>query len=206
MTVDLPAMLSCAERLIDPCKIKDPKEWAKADISKMTRLTAADLQGGNTDDDKNAGNKSDVLWGLAGSPTKVGKIKALKQNRLGKIFDGNATEAQLETQLNECAEIMEGLLERTETKNETEWDGDAGRAEGLDGAGANSKRNEKQNLTALLLLEEGRQTHSRELITKAAHLAKKVQIIATPEIIKMGGLHEPTQNENPLLIKKFPKK
>ncbi|MCB0996090.1 MAG: hypothetical protein KDB21_13415, partial [Acidimicrobiales bacterium] len=38
--VDLPAMLSCAERLCDPCKIKDPAVWAQQDAERITTLSA----------------------------------------------------------------------------------------------------------------------------------------------------------------------
>ena len=53
--VPLPAMISCAERLCDPCKIKDPDVWASVDASKISQLSAADLGEGP--------------WGQAGSPT-----------------------------------------------------------------------------------------------------------------------------------------
>ena len=61
-SVTLPAVLSTAERLIDPCKIKDPEVWATVDPARIRRLTASDLGSGP--------------WGQAGSPTRVGETRA----------------------------------------------------------------------------------------------------------------------------------
>jgi electron transfer flavoprotein alpha subunit len=61
VTVQLPAVLSTAERLIDPCKIKDPAVWATVDPGRIRQLRAADLGPGP--------------WGLEGSPTRVGETR-----------------------------------------------------------------------------------------------------------------------------------
>ncbi len=61
-SVVLPAVLSTAERLIDPCKIKDPAVWATVDPERIRRLSASDLGAGP--------------WGQAGSPTRVGETRA----------------------------------------------------------------------------------------------------------------------------------
>lgn len=60
-TVCLPAVLSTAERLIDPCKIKDPDAWAAVDDDRIRLLRSDDLGPGP--------------WGQAGSPTRVGEIR-----------------------------------------------------------------------------------------------------------------------------------
>ena len=41
--VGLPALLSCAERLCAPCKVKEPEVWAQQDGSLITKLSAADI-------------------------------------------------------------------------------------------------------------------------------------------------------------------
>ena len=41
--VALPALLSCAERLCAPCKVKEPEVWAEQDGSLITKLSAADI-------------------------------------------------------------------------------------------------------------------------------------------------------------------
>jgi len=63
----LPALLSCAERLCDPCKIKDPDIWAQMDGSLIQRLCTSDLGEGP--------------WGQAGSPTFVGDTKSVEVSR-----------------------------------------------------------------------------------------------------------------------------
>lgn len=66
-TVRLPALVSCAERLCDPCKIKDPEQWATVDAALIDTTTAADLGEGP--------------WGQAGSPTSVGNVRTLVVDR-----------------------------------------------------------------------------------------------------------------------------
>jgi len=77
-TVQLPAVLSTAERLIDPCKIKDPDVWASVDPSRIRSLTAADLGAGP--------------WGQAGSPTRVGETRAEIVDRVGLRLEGAVSE------------------------------------------------------------------------------------------------------------------
>lgn len=76
--VELPALLSCAERLIDPCKIKDPVVWAGVDASLIRTLGAADLGAGP--------------WGAAASPTSVGPIRTIEIDRRGEMLAGTAAE------------------------------------------------------------------------------------------------------------------
>ena len=60
--VHLPALLSCAERLIDPAKV-DPPERAAVPADRIRRLTATDLGPGP--------------WGQAASPTSVGNVRVM---------------------------------------------------------------------------------------------------------------------------------
>ena len=64
--VHLPAILSCAERLIDPAKV-DPPGRAAVPAERIRRLTAADLGPGP--------------WGQAASPTSVGEVKVMAVTR-----------------------------------------------------------------------------------------------------------------------------
>ncbi len=73
-TVSLPAVLSTAERLIDPCKINAPEALAAVDAGRLERLTAADLGVGP--------------WGQAGSPTRVGQVSVESVDRLRRRLDG----------------------------------------------------------------------------------------------------------------------
>ena len=72
--VDLPAVVSCAERLCDPCKVKDPEAWATVDPALIELLDAADLGPGP--------------WGADGSPTRVGRTRLLDVERAGERLDG----------------------------------------------------------------------------------------------------------------------
>ena len=72
--VGLPALLSCAERLCDPCKIKEPEVWAQQDGSLIAKLSAADIA-----DDALAWGSSP--WGQEGSPTSVGETRIVPTDR-----------------------------------------------------------------------------------------------------------------------------
>ena len=76
--VDLPAVLSCAERLCDPCKIKEPEAWATVDARLLTSITAAEIGPGP--------------WGQAGSPTSVGEVRVLEVPRTGERLEGAGVE------------------------------------------------------------------------------------------------------------------
>jgi electron transfer flavoprotein alpha subunit len=77
-TVALPAVLSAAERLIDPCKIKDPAVWASVDPARIRRLRARELGAGP--------------WGQAGSPTRVGETRVERVDRAGIVLEGEVAE------------------------------------------------------------------------------------------------------------------
>lgn len=77
-TVELPAVVSCAERLCDPCKIKDPEAWATVDSSLIQAVSAADLGPGP--------------WGQAASPTSVGPVQMIDVERRGQMMTGTLDE------------------------------------------------------------------------------------------------------------------
>jgi len=64
--IALPAILSCAERLCEPCKV-DPAGRAAVPADRIRSLSAADLGPGP--------------WGQAGSPTRVGPVRVLEVKR-----------------------------------------------------------------------------------------------------------------------------
>ncbi len=72
-TVTLPALLSCAERLIDPCK-QPPEARAGVPAERLRTLRAADLGAGP--------------WGSDASPTSVGDVRLLEVQRVGEILNG----------------------------------------------------------------------------------------------------------------------
>ncbi|HXN60715.1 MAG TPA: hypothetical protein VN886_09700, partial [Acidimicrobiales bacterium] len=71
--VDLPAVLSVAERLCEPCKV-GPEGRAAVDAARLARLGAADLGPGP--------------WGADGSPTVVGATRPMEHDRAGAVLDG----------------------------------------------------------------------------------------------------------------------
>jgi len=78
VAVGLPAVVSCAERLCDPCKIKDPEAWAAADGSRIQTLSAADLGPGP--------------WGQEASLTSVGPIQMIDVERRRQMMKGTLAE------------------------------------------------------------------------------------------------------------------
>jgi electron transfer flavoprotein alpha subunit len=69
----LPAVLSVAERLCDPCKV-DPVGRAAVSPARLTRVDASQLGPGP--------------WGEAGSPTTVGATRAMEHARALHVLDG----------------------------------------------------------------------------------------------------------------------
>ncbi len=67
--VDLPAVVSTAERLIDPCKV-DPAGRAAVPVDRLRTITAANLGRGP--------------WGVDASPTSVGETRVVPSHRLGR--------------------------------------------------------------------------------------------------------------------------
>ncbi|MCZ7526446.1 MAG: FAD-binding protein [Acidimicrobiia bacterium] len=72
--VDLPAVLSTAERLCDPCKVP-PEGRASVPAERLRRLAAADLGEGP--------------WGQEGSPTWVGPVRVHEVERLRHRLDAD---------------------------------------------------------------------------------------------------------------------
>lgn len=78
VAVELPAVVSCAERLCDPCKIKDPEAWATVDSSHIQTVSASDLGPGP--------------WGQEASPTTVGPVQMIDVERGRQMMSGTLDE------------------------------------------------------------------------------------------------------------------
>lgn len=85
--VDLPVVLSTAERLIDPCKV-EPEGRAEVP-AELIRIRAA-------------GDVGNGPWGQAASPTRVGRVRILESERLRHVLAG----ATLPEQVRRAMEIM----------------------------------------------------------------------------------------------------
>lgn len=87
VAVELPAVVSCAERLCDPCKIKDPVAWATVDGSLIQTVSAAELGPGP--------------WGQEASPTSVGPVHMIDVQRSRSMLTG-----PLEDQIDQAMAIL----------------------------------------------------------------------------------------------------
>ena len=85
MEIALPAVLSVAERLCDPCKV-DPAGRAAVPPARLTRMDAGQLGPGP--------------WGEAGSPTVVGATRAMEHERARRVLEGPVA-AQVEEAVRE---------------------------------------------------------------------------------------------------------
>jgi len=85
--VALPALLSVAERLCDPCK-KDEESRRAVPAERIRTLAASDLGQGS--------------WGDAGSPTKVGAVRVLSQDRARHMIVGDGA-----SQVDEAVSLLE---------------------------------------------------------------------------------------------------
>jgi electron transfer flavoprotein alpha subunit len=85
--VALPAVLSVAERLCDPCKV-DPEGRAAVPADRITRLGAAGLGTGP--------------WGEAGSPTVVGAVHPMEHDRALAVLSG-----PLPTQVEDAVRLLD---------------------------------------------------------------------------------------------------
>ncbi len=94
--VDLPALLSCAERLCDPAKV-DPAGRAAVDPGRLRRVSAGDLGPGP--------------GGEAASPTRVGGVRALEVSRRRQVQAGPLDE-QVSGVAGGAAAATPGALDR----------------------------------------------------------------------------------------------
>ncbi len=153
-TVALPAVLSVAERLIDPCKIKDPEVLAAVDGSRIQRLDAGDLGPGP--------------WGQAASPTRVGEIKA---------------EAVVRRQVRLVGPVAEQVATVVEVLRERGLLGPAQSAERVEDGWPQVAAGGGDGPVVAVLVEPGRQRVLRELLGTAAALAAELggRVVAVGE-------------------------
>jgi electron transfer flavoprotein alpha subunit len=85
--IGLPAVLSTAERLIEPCKV-DPEGRAAVPAGRIRTRTAAEVGPGP--------------WGQDASPTRVGRIRVLESERLRHLL----ADAPVEEQVRRAVEIL----------------------------------------------------------------------------------------------------
>jgi electron transfer flavoprotein alpha subunit len=148
--ISLPAVISTAERLCDPCKV-DEAGRAAVDAAHIRQLTAEQLGSGP--------------WGLEGSPTRVGNVRTLTHSRRMVRLSGSLT-AQAEQAVTLLAErrafdANDHLFRGTEELDEESARSmSSGWGAGRDG----------QEILIAVLLETGRPQVSAELIGAAVQV------------------------------------
>ncbi len=164
-TVALPALLSTAERLIDPCKIKDPAVWATVDPARIEHVSAADL--------------GDGPWGQAGSPTSVGETRLESVDRDALVFDGPVTE-QVQRAVAYLAD--RGVLHTAAMHREVDDTVPPSSSAGASTAGP----------VIAVVVEPDRDRLTRELLSGAARLAAELdgRVVAVGEPSALGNLDQ----------------
>ena len=141
--IALPAVLSVAERLCDPCKV-DPEGRAAVPAERLTRLGAAELGPGP--------------WGEAGSPTVVGETRAMDHARANLVLEGPVDE-QVRAAVRE--------LQRRGALDAGPGDAPAPAPAAPDG---NGKAHRPTSPVIAVLIEPGRPQVAAELLGAAARL------------------------------------
>lgn len=187
--VGLPALLSCAERLCDPCKIKEPEAWAEQDGSLIAKLSATDIA-----DDAVAWGTSP--WGQEGSPTSVGEARIVPTDRERLIvwtgtssrddcYDRNAEDTGGNGERNEGGEELEAAIGRAvrlciERGALDAGDAEAGSIQGEPAVAATLLGSSESvslpgSFPAIgVIVEPDRLRIARELLGAAAGLASKI--------------------------------
>ena len=143
--VELPAVLSCAERLTEPSKV-DPPGRAAVPADRIRRLSAADLGPGP--------------WGVDASPTTVGPVKVMEVTRARHV----RADAPLEDQVRDAVRLLHerGALHGGATESpaglDVQWCG-----LGDDGS------------AVTVVVEPDRAHMTRELLGVAARLAAEIE-------------------------------
>jgi electron transfer flavoprotein alpha subunit len=152
--IDLPGLLSCAERLIEPAKV-DAAGRAAVPAERISRLAAADLGPGP--------------WGQAGSPTSVGAVRVHAVDREGIVLAG-PVEEQVRT-------AVDVLIRRGALAARPEAAGVApgpGPGSGLGLGEAVPRPGNPSGPAVGVILEADRPHVTQELLSAAAELAEEI--------------------------------
>ncbi len=148
--VTLPAVLSTAERLTDPCKVP-PERRREVPSDRLQRVTAADLGPGP--------------WGAAGSRTEVGRVRSMDIDRRGIVLSGPVAD-----QVAEAVRLLASwgaLLDVGHRAGDDRVSAAPG-VEGVEPAPGGTGPG------ILVVAEPGRARLTRELVGEAAHLAAQL--------------------------------
>ena len=164
----LPAVVSVAERLCEPCKV-GPEGRAAVPAERVRRVTAAALGPGP--------------WGQAGSPTRVGATRTMTHERARLVLDG-PLDAQVERALRELAQ--RGALGPA---GPAVARGDARPAATVPADDGHRDRPAASGPAATVLAEDGRPDVTAELVAAATGLAR---VVGGPvHVLSTGGIPAP---------------
>jgi len=185
--VALPAVLSVAERLTEPCKVP-PQGRADVDPGRIRRLSAADLGPGP--------------WGAAGSPTVVGEVRAMDVVRRRVVLSGDVA-----AQVAQAVDLLDrwGALDAVRhhhAPGSAATDADGSAEPGVDAVGPvpaaapptgtpTGTPGPVSTPVVAVVVEPGRPRLARELLAAAVHLARRLdgQVVAVgPELPGPGEL------------------
>jgi electron transfer flavoprotein alpha subunit len=163
--IDLPAVVSVAERLCEPCKVA-PEGRAAVTANRVRRLDAADLGPGP--------------WGDAGSPTQVGAVRTTHQARDRVVLSGSIDE-----QVSQAIKVLlsrGALTKAAPTRAAARATGGGSVPPPL----AARAKDGSPRRSIVVIAEADCLQVARELIGAAAQLA--AQVDATVHVIAQGGL------------------
>jgi len=142
--VELPAVISVAERLVEPAKVPGD-QWSAVPADRIRRLRADELGAGP--------------WGAAGSPTSVGAVRALEVERERRLFPSAPLSEQVQRALETLHErgALDGSLDHARDVG-TVADPGSGRP----------------TTEVMVVVEPDRPSATRELLGAAAEVARDV--------------------------------
>jgi electron transfer flavoprotein alpha subunit len=148
--LELPAVLTAAERLCPPCKVDEEARRA-VPADRLRRVAAADLGPGP--------------WGAEGSPTTVGAVRVLRHDRAGRVLRGD-----LRAQVGQAVDLLvaRGALDAGEPPPSVVPTLDAATGGAPHGAAAHAGG---AGPTVAVVLEDGRPQVCRELLGAARRVA-----------------------------------
>ena len=169
--VDLPAVLSVAERLCEPCKV-DPEGRAAVPAERLTRLDAAALGRGP--------------WGEAGSPTVVGATRPMVHERAGVLLEG-----PLPDQIEAAMRLLDARGALTSGKDRAAPAEEDGR--GVVDSGSVHSTGADLSGPIAVLVEPGRPEVTDELLGAAVRLGRNAGVpvhalaVGEPAVDRLGG-------------------
>jgi len=168
--LSLPALVSTAERLTEPCKAP-PEARAQVPADRIRRLAAADLGPGP--------------WGSAGSPTMVGAVRVLEVQRKGEVLSGSPAH-QVKAAV-ERLRLLGALAGAPPYRHPGGAEPDAD-ADPVPPATGSAPRPDAP--VVAVVAEPGRHRTTRELLGEAVHLSRRVEGVVAA--ITPGG-YEPSE-------------